>query len=673
MKRFILILFFVIVLLPSRTSAATLSITPATGTFIVGSTFDVSIVLNTSGKSINALAVSLQFPPNMLQVVSPSTGESIIGVWTSAPKYNNLTGKIDLQGGIPGGITASGGLISHVTFRVKSVGEAVVKFLDNSKVLLNDGLGTNVLTQTNNSVYQLKLPAPAGPSVFSETNPDQATWYSNKTASFRFINESIGVDGYSYILSDEPTTIPDDISEGTKNSVSYSNLSDGVHYFHVKALRNKSWGGTTHFSIKIDTTPPADFKIDIIPSVRTTSKQPIIQYSTTDTLSGTDRYELKIISLLALGGSYDSDGDSLKNNDTFFIEQISPYAPPDLDFGLYDVIVRAYDHSNNYKEVTQRLVVAAPIFSFVTDSGIKLGDTIIPWLWFFLIVCLLLIILAFILYRTRYWHHNIHKAHTEKKLPQNVIQQLEELKKYRKKYGITSILIIFFIFSFFFRNNIVSAESLLAPPLITTFSKNISNQEIFYAGGKTDFSNEKVILYFQNLATGETFSGEIDSDNKGDWLYRHSNFLSPGKYLLWAQSKLGGDTSPPGPQIKMTVNRTAIQFGGSRISYETIYLFLSIILFIFVLCLLSFILYHYYHGRKKHIKFQQDVKEAEESIKRGFAVLRRDIEAELAIVKRAKLSGGVLQEEQIREKELLDDLNTVQKQIGKEVWDFESI
>jgi hypothetical protein len=258
----------------------------------------------------------------MLQVVSPSTGRSIIGVWTDTPKFDNTNGKMNLQGGIPNGITVSNGLVSTVTFRVKSVGDGVIKFLDDSKALLNDGLGTDVLKQANNGVYKFKLPPPAGPTVISETNPDQATWYPNKTVSLKFINETLGVEGYSYILSDDPTTTPDNISEGKKNSVSYTNMADGIHYFHVKSLRAGIWGGTTHFAIKVDATPPSDFIINIAPSARTTSRSPVFQSPTTDALSGIDHYELKLISLSLGGGEGDASG--------FFIETISTYVPAAL-------------------------------------------------------------------------------------------------------------------------------------------------------------------------------------------------------------------------------------------------------------------------------------------------------------------------------------------------------
>ncbi|MDZ4229681.1 MAG: hypothetical protein U1C53_00935, partial [Candidatus Veblenbacteria bacterium] len=65
------------------------------------------------------------------------------------------------------------------------------------------------------------------------------------------------------------------------------------------------------------------------------------------------------------------------------------------------------------------------------------------------------------------------------------------------------------------------------------------------------------------------------------------------------------------------------------------------------------------------------IREAEESVRRGFAVLKRDIQAELNVVRKAKLSKQLSAEEHAREAELMKDLDWVEKYIGKEVWDVE--
>ena len=67
----------------------------------------------------------------------------------------------------------------------------------------------------------------------------------------------------------------------------------------------------------------------------------------------------------------------------------------------------------------------------------------------------------------------------------------------------------------------------------------------------------------------------------------------------------------------------------------------------------------------------KEVREAEEAVRRGLAVLRRDIEAELAFVNKLKLSKTLTDEENAMEERLLKDFQEVERYIGKEIWDIE--
>lgn len=666
-SKIFLLSLFLYFFTPLLSSASTLSVSPSTGTFSVGSTFNVSLLLDTKGKEINALQAFISFPPDKLQVVSPSIGQSIIGVWTVAPKFNNSKGTLDLRGGIPGGIIASSGLLTNITFRVKSVGEAVIKYTDGSRVFLNDGKATDDLSDTNSAVLQFRLPPPQGPIVVSETHPDQSAWYSNPVAILRFTNEASGVEGYSYVISNDPTTVPDNISEGVKQTVSYSNLADGVHYFHVKSLRDGVWGGVTHFAIQVDVTPPAEFSPEILPGERTSSTKPVIQFVTTDASSGFDHYEIKLepLSLESVEASKEMGG---KN---FFIETTSPFIPVSLSVGSYNVVVRAYDKAGNHREVTKHLTIVTPWFRFINDQGIHVKNWfIISWMWIWIIGLLLLILLAYTAYKVWKWRHEVTEHHREKKLPEDVVKQLDELKSYREKYGIKAAIIVLALLGSLSFAPVQAQTVEIAPPLITDLSRDISNKEIFYIGGKTNRVEQAVVIYFQNLLTGETTSQSVISDDNGDWFYRHTGFLSAGEYLLWAQTKNGDLLSPPSPQENMTVKRTAIQFGSNRLSYETIYFFIILVLILVITILAMFIIYHYYHGRKKHREFKKEVRDAEESIKRGFAILRRDIEAELLLIRKATTGEALTLEEKEKEARLLQDLNIVQKRIGKEIWEL---
>jgi len=674
MKR-VLLLFVILFLFLSFSRigfASTLSVSPPTGTFNTGDTFTASILLDTQGKTINAVQVFLKFPPDKLQVVSPSTGTSIIDVWTAPPRFNNVTGTLTLEGGIPRGIVTSRGVLTNVVFRVKSIGDAVIKFQTESAVYLHDGLATDDLHQTKNAVYTLKLPPPKGPVVTSETHPDQAVWYSNKNVVLRFGENSGAVEDFSYILSDDPTTIPDNIGEGTNQSIEYTSIADGVHYFHVKALRQGIWGGTTHFTIRVDTTPPAAFPLEILPGKHTSSTQPVIQFRTTDASSGLDRYEIKIVPLSRPGSLGDEGKESEIN---FFTEATSPFVTSPLELGSYDSIVRAYDHAGNYREITERLTISTSYFRLFTSEGIQITESfLIRWRWIWIFGAILLLILLGFAYHTYRWHRAIHKAQENKELPSDVAEKLEELKVYQAKYGAKTVVILLLLGSMCgFTQGVYAARIELAPPLIDTISKDISNKEIFYIGGRTDVSNESNTLYIQNVNTGETFSETIISDSHGDWFYRHNGFLSPGEYVLWAQSKHGEIHSPPSAKVHMAVKKAAIEFGSSRLTYETIYLIIALILFAAVIGLALFIFFHIYLGRKKHFAFQEEIRKLEESVRLDFALLQKDIAAELAVLQKTNATGIISPEDRMKEMELLRDLNDISSRIGREVNYLEQI
>lgn len=669
----VLIFFFLFFSHTEKVSAATLSVTPFVGTFEVGSTFDVSLMLNTEGKNVNAIRASLSFPADILQVVSPSAGNSAITLWTSPPTYNNSTGTIIFEGGFQNGVNITNGLITKITFRVKSVGTAIIRFKDDSKVLLDDGKGTGALSQTNNGIYTLTLPPPAGPEVISETHPDQSRWYNNSSVILKWVDDEPElVEKYSYVLSDDPNEISDNVPEGDKSSVVYENLSDGRHYFHIKALnKDNNWGGTTHYALNIDNTPPAEFSIDIFPGGVTSRRNPIIQFATTDNLSSIDYYEMKIIPLSNINYVENS-----KENQQMFIEANSPYIAQDLELGNYDIIVRAYDKTGNYRDSIKRLKISNAIFQFVGDRGLIIkGQSVISWTWLILIFMVVILALIFIIYRLRHLHNKIEMAKKDKKLPNEIRKKMEELKRIKEKYKNIGTLVIFIASSLFFIPS-VKAETFfqgIESPLITTISENISNNEIFYIGGKAKNNGQEISIYIKNERTGETFNENVSVDKNGEWFYRHDAFLSEGKYIMWAQSKIGDQVSPPSPQVEMNINKTALQFGSSRISYETLLSTVIIALFVVIIVLIFYAILFVRRIHKKEKVFKKEVREVEEALHKGFIILHREISKELNLLQKKSDKKNISSDEKNYRKHLMDDLEKIEQYIEKEIIDVKKL
>ena len=316
-------------------------------------------------------------------------------------------------GGLPSpGINTTAGLVSTVTFRAIAPGETTILFSDSSKVLRNDPDGTNILTSLGRGIYSLVIPPPEGPKVFSSTHSDTNKWYKDNNPTFCWEKEEAVTD-FSYTLSQDPTGVPDNAPEGDQTCVSYSEVSDGIWYFHIKAQKADIWGGTSHYPVQIDTTPPAAFTPTVEPSQKTSERQPFISFITTDALSGVSHYELKYIDL------------TIEREETvgFFREVASPYKLPPLEIGKYLVVVRAYDVAGNFREGKAEIEIFPKGIS-LTKRGIQYESFIFPW-W--LLILILIIIVVLILF---YFWKKYKKMTKVRKLGDIMEKQLEV---YRKK------------------------------------------------------------------------------------------------------------------------------------------------------------------------------------------------------------------------------------------------
>jgi len=325
---------------PSLLPRAEVFTTPHTGDFLVGSTFEVPIYINTKGNSINTVNIKLTFDPRVLSIVSPSGGKSIFGIWLEPPSYDNKKGTASFVGVIPNGIVTSSGLIATVTFKALSVGETRINLTDYSSANLNDGIGSNVKLSLNGSFYNISPKTPDGVKIYSDTHPYEDHWYNNSSPIIKW-DSPIGVDGYSILMDLNPGSIPPTIVNSQNSSIFYENLKDGVWYLHVRANVDGLWGNTSHFQIKIDTNPPAFFApvVDVLKDNSKTKKY-LLSFITTDSLSSIKHYEI---------GLLDKDEENLSS--PIFIQTESPYLISDTTKNTH-VIIRAFDNAGNIREVS---------------------------------------------------------------------------------------------------------------------------------------------------------------------------------------------------------------------------------------------------------------------------------------------------------------------------------
>jgi hypothetical protein len=171
---FFLVGFFVLSFLffqTDKVSAAELFIGSPNQTkvhaFAQGDEFLASVFLNTSGEAIDAIQADISFPSS-LDLKEIRTGNSIINFWVAQPKLIQ-PGMVSLSGIITGGYTGTTGPIASLVFFAKAPGTGSIIFDNTSKVLLDDGKGTQAALKT--SSYKFSVSKTVGAPVQSTVQP----------------------------------------------------------------------------------------------------------------------------------------------------------------------------------------------------------------------------------------------------------------------------------------------------------------------------------------------------------------------------------------------------------------------------------------------------------------------------------------------------------------------
>ena len=425
---FIILILSLIIFLPSKIKAeeASLSIYPQAGTFTVGSTFDVSIFVNTGGQNVNAVKIDLKFDSKKLQVITPAKGLSAVAGWTFPPSFSNTKGEISLQGGFsPRGINTSEGLISVIVFGAISSGRTEVHFLDSSQVLVGEEEGINILTSVNRGVYDIVPSPPKGPRIFSESHPDQNRWYKNNSPVFSWEKIEKAV-GYSFSLDDDPFGEPDNTIDTESTSISFSEVEDGSRYFHLRAKKDQIWGGTSHFRVMIDNTPPFAFEPYLEPFRLTSGSYLLIYFNASDLLSGINHYEVRLADLT------DPENVVLSG----WIREESPFRLSIERSGTFEIFVRAFDEAGNFREGKIRSRALSPLL-IIASGGVQIKGFFVPWWLVYGIIGLIIIFVGMKVYSL------LRRRNLARRLQREVAEaekEIEDVKKLERRIRETRVL-----------------------------------------------------------------------------------------------------------------------------------------------------------------------------------------------------------------------------------------
>lgn len=350
-------------LFPLVSSAAELTLSPASGSFAKDKEFVVKVLVKPAGgESINAADGTVTFDPAALSVTSVTKEGSTFSLWTADPGFSNSAGTVTFSGGTPTAFSSQGTVLS-ITFKGKVEGDTTVSFSSGS-ILAADGQGTDVYTSGGEASFAITAAAaepkpkpvtetravsapiaggatPFAPVITSSTHDSSDKYYSTSTAVFSW-KLSADATGVRTIFSDADDAIPDDVQEESDaTSQVVEDITDGEWYFFAQFKNDFGWGEIGKKKILVDVTPPEEFDMTLFEG-EGDGAVPSFAFQTDDTLSGMDRYEIEIAGApVATVRAGDLIGGM--------------YPVPPQDGGPQPVVVKAYDKAGNVREAAAQL------------------------------------------------------------------------------------------------------------------------------------------------------------------------------------------------------------------------------------------------------------------------------------------------------------------------------
>lgn len=304
----------------------------------------IAIKVLTGGEAINAAEVVVNYDPEAVEVLDIITINSFCRQDLFITKtIDNENGVVDIACVLPSpGFSEPNGIVAELLIQPLKSGQLSLRFGDETKILANDGLGTNVLRLAIDGSYnivnyddQQNIGGPL--TVFSYTHPNSERWYKRKNVYFSW--SDIKGATYRYALNNIPDFIPGEENITSENSLSFDIDKDGIYYFHLLPQKDGDTGTIVHYKVMIDSTPPLP---------------PIIQVSNNNIEpGGTVRFDFTGEDEL----SGIQKGFYVKFNEGVFLPVAPPVYMPFLSAGRYFVIIRVFDKAGNFNDAMVEIKV----------------------------------------------------------------------------------------------------------------------------------------------------------------------------------------------------------------------------------------------------------------------------------------------------------------------------
>lgn len=382
-KYFVLIFAGLFLALSSGAEAAVVYILPGQGNFAPGETISIDVKIDSEGASVNAVQGEIGWPADVLEFIGASKDGSAFNFWLEEPALSGAKNSLSFIGGTAKGIAGGSLQVVNIKFKAATAGGADIS-ITGAAVTANDGHGTNVLSNARGAslkvgaeAAQPKSPAeapktaptpvveptappaeapktaplpipvpvrverkaipsqvlPQKPVIQVPQYPDQTQWHNYLGEVVALWDVSPDVIAVAAVLDHNPNTIPAQAEKELTTGRDFGAFEDGIWHVHARFKNNIGWSEAAHFRFAIDTKPPAPFELVVQDGETTDNPAPVIQFTSSDALSGLKGYEIRI-----------DNNEAVKISAAEFAGQFTlPLQVP----GTHRVEVKAIDEAGN--------------------------------------------------------------------------------------------------------------------------------------------------------------------------------------------------------------------------------------------------------------------------------------------------------------------------------------
>lgn len=170
---FLILAFVVFLAAPVTVSAATLSISPTSGTYEAGDRITAKVIVSSS-VPLNAVSGTVTVSPSMFAIESVLKTGSVLNFWVTEPAVSSAAGTARFEGVALNGFQGNGGVVVTLILRALKAGPGSVT-IQSGQVLANDGQGTDITSGVAGAQFVVEearpKPKPEVPATVKKPEP----------------------------------------------------------------------------------------------------------------------------------------------------------------------------------------------------------------------------------------------------------------------------------------------------------------------------------------------------------------------------------------------------------------------------------------------------------------------------------------------------------------------